>query len=200
VVELNAGAQLVAEPSARERRVRLVAGEAFFQVSKDPSRPFIVETPLGSVQVTGTAFNVFTDSAAGLRVVVQEGSVRVSPGGSGATAVSPVALRPGDEFRADAQGTGTRSLSSEEMEAVLGWRAGWAILDHTPLQEALARFGRYHGRVLVPEASIAGLEVGGRFALEDLEGFLSALETILPVRVTRDLNGTVRVVRRDSTP
>lgn len=40
-----------------ERRV-ILEGEAHFQVKKDASKPFIVETPGGEVRVLGTAFNV----------------------------------------------------------------------------------------------------------------------------------------------
>ena len=78
-IELNARTQLTVALTATERRVRLASGEAFFQVAKDASRPFHVETPAGTVRVTGTAFNVLAESASALDVTVLEGSVAVSP-------------------------------------------------------------------------------------------------------------------------
>src|SRR5690606_5273789 len=62
-VDLNAHTRLEVATSASERRVRLAAGEAFFEVQRDPARPFIIETPAGSVRVTGTTFNVRSDAA-----------------------------------------------------------------------------------------------------------------------------------------
>src|SRR5262245_38043202 len=61
-VELNAQTSLAIEIDGRGRRVRLASGEAFFAVHKDPSRPFTVETPAGSVRVTGTQFDVRSES------------------------------------------------------------------------------------------------------------------------------------------
>ncbi|MFA5265307.1 MAG: FecR domain-containing protein, partial [Opitutaceae bacterium] len=78
-VELNAQTSLVIENTRAERHVRLAQGQAYFEVSKDKSRPFIVETPSGSVRVTGTIFDVRTESASQLDVTVVEGSVQVRP-------------------------------------------------------------------------------------------------------------------------
>jgi len=74
-VELNAQTSLRVDLGAHERRVRLAAGEAFFSVHQDAARPFIVETPAGSVRVTGTRFNVRTEPDGAFAVTVLEGSV-----------------------------------------------------------------------------------------------------------------------------
>ena len=67
------------------------------------------------------------------------------------------------------------------------------MFDGVPLSAALARFARYHGRGITAAPEVANLSVGGRFSLDDLDGFLVALEAALPVRVTRGLSGTVQV-------
>ncbi|MEO6876404.1 MAG: FecR domain-containing protein, partial [Opitutaceae bacterium] len=67
--ELNAQTSLQIEMGPTERRVRLASGEAFFTVTKDKTRPFIVETPAGAVRVTGTVFNVRADSSSSLEVL-----------------------------------------------------------------------------------------------------------------------------------
>ena len=77
VVELNKGAVLAVEFSARVRRVRLERGEAHFTVTKNPARPFIVSARGMDVVAVGTAFNVRLDSAV-VEVLVTEGRVRVS--------------------------------------------------------------------------------------------------------------------------
>ena len=188
-VELNAQTGILVEISRTARHVRLASGEAFFSVSKDASRPFIIETPAGSVRVTGTQFNVRTETAAALDVTVLEGTVQVRPGATNA----PIALTAGKALSSGPTGIEVRNLSATELNNALAWRDGQIVFDGALLRDALARFARYHGRGITATPEAAGLRVGGRFSLDDLDGFFSALEEVLPVRVTRGLSGTVQV-------
>ncbi len=189
LVELNAQTNLLVEITRSERHVRLASGEAFFSVRKDPSRPFIIETPAGSVRVTGTKFNVRTEDASALDVTVLEGTVQVRAGQSSA----PVALTANQALASNATGVEVRELSATELSHALAWRQGQIIFKGTSLREALARFARYHGRGITATTEAANLRVGGSFSLDDVDGFLSGLEVVLPVSVTRDLSGTVQV-------
>ena len=175
--------------------MRLASGEAFFSVHKDPARPFIVETPAGSVRVTGTQFNVRSETTQALDVVVLEGSVQVRPGIDGATS-APVALTAHDHLAADAKGVATQALSAQEVENALAWRHGQLVFDQTPLSAALARFARYHGRAIVAAPAVANLHVGGTFSLDDLDEFFVSIESVLPVHVMRDSSGAIRVEPR----
>lgn len=188
-VELNAHTTLAVAFSGTERRVRLAGGEAFFSVSKDPDRPFFVETPAGIVRVTGTHFNVRTDAADDLEVTVVEGSVQVHATGD----TAPHALRPGGRLTRHGEKVGVASLSPRELDDALAWRTGQVVFSGTPLREALGRFARYHGRTLRATEAAAGQRVGGRYALNDLDGFLAALEEVLPVHVTHGADGSVAV-------
>lgn len=197
-VELNAHTNLLVDLGAKERRVRLADGEAFFSVSKDAARPFIIETPGGSVRVTGTQFNVRAEANSPLEVTVLEGSVQVRPGESAVGRdAAPIALIAGDKLSVGPGEIAVRTLTSKDLNNALAWRQGQIVFVGTPLREALSRFARYHGRGITATADVADLRVGGRFALDDLDGFFSGLEEILPeVRVTRELSGTVRVSSR----
>ena len=65
-VHLNAGSKLTYPVRfAGKRRVVALEGEAYFDVVKDETRPFIVQTHLGEVTVLGTAFNInaYTDAS-----------------------------------------------------------------------------------------------------------------------------------------
>jgi len=188
-IELNAQTALIVELGADSRRVRLAGGEAFFSVSKDPARPFYVETPAGLIRVTGTQFNVRTEAAASLEVTVLEGTVQVRPGG----AAEPRSLSAGHRLvRADNQ-VDLTTLSPEQLNNTLAWRQGQIVFDGTPLREALSRFARYHGRNLTATDAVAQKRVGGRYSLDDLTGFLTEIEGALSVRVTRGLDGAVQV-------
>ncbi|MDR1414876.1 MAG: DUF4974 domain-containing protein [Odoribacteraceae bacterium] len=81
-VWLNADSELRYPSSFGERREVFLSGEAYFNVARDSSRPFIVESPGNRVEALGTRFNVsaYRDED---RVVttLEEGSVRVIGGG-----------------------------------------------------------------------------------------------------------------------
>ncbi|MCU1292618.1 MAG: fec operon regulator FecR [Bryobacterales bacterium] len=191
-IELNAQTSLSAEIGPKVRHVRLAAGEAFFAVHKDPSRPFVIETPAGSVQVTGTQFDVRAESATTLEVTVSEGSVQVAPAGADKT----IALTPGQKLSALDGHVAVQALSAADLDNVLAWRQGQIVFNGTPLREAVARFARYHGRGITAAPEISELRVGARYSLDDLEGFFTALEETLPVKVTHNPNGTVQVEPR----
>ena len=195
-VELNAQTSLLVENSRAERRVRLASGEAFFAVAKEKSRPFIVETPAGSVRVTGTVFDVRTDKVSELDVTVVEGSVQVRPAG-GASPRDPAPLTAGQRLSASPTGVTVTTLAAGAVEDALAWRQGLVVFDRVPLRDAVARFAHYHGRgVSVSDAAAAGQFVSGRFSLDDFDGFLTGLEEPFRLRLARDFSGTVRVTLR----
>ncbi len=190
-LELNAQTAAVVELTATERRVRLAGGEAFFRVAKDPARAFFVETPAGSVRVTGTEFNVRTESAATLEVTVREGAVQVRPGG----AAAPRHLRGGDQLRLAGRSVEITALDAGRLADALAWRQGRIVFADTPLREALARFARYHGRTLTATDTAALKRVGGSYSLDDLDGFLAFLEETdgMGLHLSRSTDGAIRV-------
>lgn len=173
-VELNARTRLEFRNLGAERRVHLFEGEAFFSVSHDASRPFFVETPAGSVRVTGTKFNVRSESATDLEVIVAEGSVELStppatPGGN----TDKITLGAGNRgFARDGRLGAKEALTPDALAAALAWRGGEIVLNGLTLQEALQRFGRYHDRRIEVSAAAAGQHPGGRMKLADFDGFL----------------------------
>ncbi|MFT3830082.1 MAG: FecR domain-containing protein [Opitutaceae bacterium] len=192
-IDLSARTQVTVTFDAAARRVQLADGLAFFSVAKDPGKPFTVDTPAGSVLVTGTKFAVRADTGAALEVVVAEGQVQVSP-----VAAAPVALGAGQQLSARGASVSIAALSAETLADTLAWRDGRIVFAATPLAEALAGFARYHDRPIGVSADAGQLRVGGRYSLDDLDGFLAAVEEILPVQITRPASGPVQVGLRAS--
>ncbi len=198
-IEINAHTSLRFENSPAERRVRLASGEAHFAVAKDPARPFIVETPAGSVRVTGTTFNVRTEPAGDmpLEVTVVEGSVQVRPAPLGSDRPAEVVtLAAGDQLTATAAGVAKRALPPGALEDALAWRRGYIVFDDVPLRLAAARFARYHGRGIAVAETVAAEPVGGRYSLDDLSGFLDGVSKALGLDLTIDPSGAVFLGRR----
>jgi len=181
---LNAQTKVEISFARSERHVRLASGEALFEVTHDPSRPFLVETDAGVVRVTGTRFNVRLEPGRRVEVTVLEGSVEVRPADSGAAAAH--ALRPGDQLRLAERRTTIVHLSPESLDNVASWRDGAIVFEDTPLADACARFARYHDREIRVAPAIAHARLGGRFSLDDLDGFVAGLGKVLPVVVARD--------------
>lgn len=198
-VELNAHTSLRFENTRTERRVRLAGGEALFIVAKDRARPFIVETPSGSVRVTGTTFNVRNDATGTtlLEVTVVEGSVEVRPSEPpGAESQPPYSLTAGEQLSTATTGIAQRKLSASAVADALAWRDGRIVFEDTPLREVAARFARYHGRKITVDPAVADLEVGGMYGLDDLPNFLTALEAVLPVKTAPEWSGAISISSR----
>ncbi|HXN34755.1 MAG TPA: FecR domain-containing protein, partial [Opitutaceae bacterium] len=193
-VELNANTSVLVENGRAERRVRIADGEAFFVVSRDRTRPFIVETAAGSVRVTGTIFNVRTASASELEVTVVEGSVQVRPGDPGGTlAAAPTALVAGDQLSSRAGSVSVRALSAGALDDALAWRRGQIACDGMPLSEVLARFAHYNGLKVTVTPGAERKRSGGIFGIDDPKSFYEDIAQAYNVRVTPGSDGGVRV-------
>jgi transmembrane sensor len=77
VVQLNTNTRLQVTYGGDYRDVRLLQGEAYFTVAKNPERPFRVHAGKGRVQAVGTAFSVYLKPK-GIDVVVTEGRVALA--------------------------------------------------------------------------------------------------------------------------
>jgi len=197
-VDLNAQTGIVVNLRSNLRRVRMTRGEAMFSIAKDAAHPFTVETPEGTVRDLGTVFDVLVEGSGRLQVTVLEGQVQVQRQKASAVAALPVpvSLSAGEQLSVRENAAQVRALPPLAMEGVAAWPRGESVFEGVPLQEALAEYSRFHGRVITADPAVQMLRLGGRFNLDDLDGFLSALEKALPVRVVRESDGSVEVCAR----
>ncbi|MEZ0287938.1 MAG: FecR domain-containing protein [Methylophilus sp.] len=77
VITANANSALEIVFYRHQRLVKLTRGEAIFEVTKDPERPFVVETQLAKVTVLGTRFAV-NQLSKKVRISVDHGRVQVA--------------------------------------------------------------------------------------------------------------------------
>lgn len=165
-----------------ERDIGLARGEAFFQVSHDPGRPFVVSAGEHEVVAVGTRFAVRRD-ASGLRVVVTEGMVRLQPERD-APGGRPTTLLPaGSIALAGPNGVLVRTGSVRQAEDALAWRDGLLSFRDTPLATAAEEFNRYNTRKLViADPNVAAMRIGGSFKWSNTDAFVRLLERGFPVR------------------
>jgi transmembrane sensor len=170
-VTLNTRSSLEVRLDRTLRELRLIEGEAFFVVAKDPDRPFVVETSLGSARAVGTRFNVL---ALGDRVevVTEEGKVLVqNDGASGAVIATPgvrATLVPGGAAPV---------LDAADLTRIENWRAQRLEFDRVPLAAALAEISRYTTRpVRAGTADIGRTEISAVLKIGDLDALRATLQ------------------------
>lgn len=153
-----------------ERRVRLMSGQAYFDVVSDSDRPFVVQSAEVETRVLGTAFDVMQGSS-GVSVSVERGMVTVS------TSTSPSVqskLAAGDWIRVS--GTGAVERGKVAPELVGGWRSGLLVVEDRPILEVVGTLARYQeARVYIADSLLASRRVTGVY---DLHSPLDALEAV----------------------
>ncbi len=166
----------------RERQIALQRGEAFFEVAKDRSRPFVVQVGTRRVVAVGTQFSVRRD-ADEVRVIVTEGTVRLETDPKGGKPQSPVLIAAGGIALAGPHGVLVRSSTVAEAEQQVDWRSGYLSFVNAPLSEAVAEFNRFSIRPLVlADPQLGELRIGGRFSWRNTDGFARLLERSYPIR------------------
>lgn len=187
-VSLDADSAVDVAFAGARRDVRLLKGQALFEVSADKSRPFSVEAGGRVTTALGTRFNIRSDPK-GVRITLLRGAVVVRPVTGNA---SPVNLQPGEQYIARQSGGIVQRADTSAAEA---WQEGAVQFDDTPLAEAIAEVSRYTDRrLIIRDPGIARLRISGRFRAGDPDRFANTLAQIYPVRVVRRPDGTIEFV------
>ena len=193
---LNTDSRLRIDMDGNDRRVRLRHGEAFFEVAKDPLRPFVVEAGDKRIIAVGTAFSV-RRSGADVRVLVSEGRVRVETAGRADEMLQAPLLDAGMVASTQGDAVLVQTRSAAEIAQKLSWRTGQLTFRDTPMAEAVAEFNRYNARKLVIEdASVEELRVGGIFRATQLDAFVSLVQQGFPVQARAEDDRIVLTARK----
>ncbi len=155
--------------SGVQRKVKL-EGEAFFEINKDPSRPFIIEVDGMNVQVLGTSFHVRSNDA-GMEVVVREGKVAVAHlDGS-----DRIELTDHQRFVLD-RSTGKVVVDRDPTENAWSWQTGILQFQATPLNEVLRTIERhYHIRINLANPANESCRFTSRFQQADASTVLQSI-------------------------
>jgi transmembrane sensor len=180
-VTLNTDSQIRIAVTATERRINLGQGEAFFEVAKDPSRPFVVVAGACRVTALATRFSVWRE-AREVRVTVTEGRVRVERRDGNAPGAGED-VGAGSVAHAGDAGVLVQSKSLREVEEDLSWRRGFLFFHDVPLAQAAAEFNRYNRqRLVIASTDIAGIRIGGNFRSNNVAGFVRLLQEGFGIR------------------
>lgn len=183
-VSLNTDTKLVIEYSARERRVRLLRGEAMFEVAKRPEHPFVVVAGDHVVRAVGTAFVVRNDPVQ-WSVTLVEGRVSVQSSADAQDVESVTELKPGE--RLTFLDRTTPQVDAPSLEALTAWQQGEVRLDGTPLADAVAEMNRYSVTQLeIEDPETAAVQVTGIFQAGDSASFARAVAHTYYLQVSEE--------------
>lgn len=140
-VMLNANSTLEYPASFDDAEVREVRlkGEAHFEVTKNPHRPFVVKAGEMQTQVLGTVFDVKAYRKDAPKVTLMQGKVKVS------NADTEVEMRPGQTATLQAD----KIVVSKASSSVSDWLEGDFDMDQVTLAEAMSDIGAWYNKTVV---------------------------------------------------
>ena len=186
-VQLNTNSRLEVDYSDNYRRLKLVQGEAHFDVAHNPDRPFEVFAGQGLVRAIGTAFTVHVRKI-DVEVIVTQGTIELDRADLAAPVSTPSKTdedHPQTQINVTAGNMLTFSrdelddiklLVANQIEDQLAWRRGMLVFQAEPLQNVVNEVSRYTNlKIVIPERSTREMKVGGLFKVGDTESLFEAL-------------------------
>lgn len=183
VITANTATALTVSESDTRRTTAIREGEAFFEVAKNPRKPFTVTAGGVTVTALGTQFAV-RNTDGRVDVTLAEGHVRVDlPAANGYPAQS-IVLQPGQELVWNGRSYRTAGI---EVERRLAWRSGVLDFDRIPLAQAVAEINRYSPQeIIISSPAIGSYPISGTFRIGVTRGFLQSLELAGVARVENE--------------
>nr|WP_294870461.1 FecR family protein [uncultured Pedobacter sp.] len=179
-VWLNADSKLVFPSKfTGNNRVVTLTGEAYFEVAKNKSKPFIVNTGASKIEVLGTHFNImaYKDEADNL-VTLLEGAVKVNSG------TAKVLLKPGQQAEISRKNPSSIILNNEiDTEQIIAWKNGYFMFANEPVESIMRKISRWYNVDIVYQDNLQD---------KALWGTVSRFKNVSEVLKRLELTGVVR--------
>ena len=158
-----------------KERVVYLKGEAYFEVSKNKEKPFLVQVDDMSVKVYGTEFNVNTYN--NIETVLVTGSVSMNQGGK------EVLLKPNQKGVFD-QVSGKITVADVDVLAYVSWKNGDFIFRNESLNSIMDKLSRWYGlEVLYQDARLQNVRLSGNLKrYKDVRELFVSFEKISDAR------------------
>ena len=151
-------------------------GEGFFNITKNPNKPFIVTAEMMKVQVLGTQFNIeaYVNNP-DVKTTLIEGSVMVSIDSTDEQMI----LHPSESAIYNKKNKTLELAVEDETVATMAWQSNSFIFDKQTLQEIVRKLGNSFGVVIeIDNHDLANYRLTAKFNNdESLEEILTLLQT-----------------------
>lgn len=179
--ELGPASAIALDFNSAERRVKLLAGEVFFQAAPRAgaeARPFVVEAGGGTTTALGTQF-VVEQEPEGADVLAVEHQIEVALDHGGAR--QGVVLSPGQEVHYRST-SGLGRVHTRDVAAATAWRRGMLVFSGARLRDVVETLNRYRrGRIVILDSALADRRVSGVFATHDLDDTIETITSELGI-------------------
>ncbi|ARD45809.1 FecR domain-containing protein [Colwellia sp. PAMC 21821] len=189
IIHLNTNTHIETEFSDNKRIIKLVKGEALFEVAHDPNRPFIVYAGDRLVQAIGTKFVVHLQSE-DIQVTVTDGKVKMSKVALNTTLTDindlndetihkdDVYITKGEKVVVTNDQSPTLThFKAENMDRELSWLNGKLIFVNEKLSDVIEEINRYvEIEIVLNDPALHKTLISGRFDLKDSEALIEAIE------------------------
>ncbi|ODP32878.1 hypothetical protein A9762_04130 [Pandoraea sp. ISTKB] len=186
-LSLDASSQVTVQWHVRSRELRLERGAAAMDVGQT-WRPFSVAVGDVRIHDIGTLFSVRRTDG-GTQIVVQHGEVKVVVASQSASLLANQGLVVQDDRLGP--------VEPVDASAQMAWKDGRLVFDGVSLAEAIAQMQRYQShRIVIKDSAAARLRLSGQYNIDGLDDMLRALPSVLPVSVTRQMDGSYVIATR----
>lgn len=185
---------LVERYTRGKRRVDLLQGRAQFEVQGDPSRPFVVHAPGGTVTAIGTRFQVrLADTGATVTLLKGKVNVAAHPVGGQERVAS---LQQGQRLHFDADGT-LGDVQIADLKATQGWTEGKLYVDNWRLQDFVVELNRYGGTQLrIDDPALRDVRISGVFQTRNRDNLTRLLAQGWGIQSRQEAPGEVLLTRQ----
>src|SRR5690606_94907 len=161
------------EFAGMERRIEL-SGEAYFEVTPNKAKPFIVVTPEEEVEVLGTHFNVSAYPDELSRTTLVEGKVKVSLQEAKGRGASSVILLPGQQGIVTNNGINLQSVTIEDAVA---WKNGNFMFNDEEISSVMRKIARWYDVEIVYADPVHQIKIWGSLSrFKDISEVLQVIE------------------------
>lgn len=175
-VWVNTGSSITYDVSTFNHKIREIqlSGEAYFDVAKNTKKPFLVNTTVANINVTGTSFNVKSYPESGVfETVLSEGSIEMKLNN---TSRQTVQLVPGERAIFDLSKKGI-SIGKVDSEIFSAWRNGEILFKDATLNDLIKELERiYDIRFQMKDKQLGEFRFRGMFSYNN--NLIDALEKI----------------------
>lgn len=171
-----------------ERKV-FVSGEAYFVVTKNPRRPFIVNIDDMSIKVLGTSFNVHAyPEENDVTVFLDEGKIALT-----APTKEQYILNPSEKLIYDKESRKCTITKIQQSQNISVWKNSVISFQDTPFSEVIKTLNRwYNVEFIIDDPEVLNNYLTITCENTNLENVLNGLENIAPVKFIRE-NDRIKV-------
>ncbi|MBT33593.1 MAG: hypothetical protein CMO01_28340 [Thalassobius sp.] len=169
LVKMNSGSTIKFPEkfSGDTREIELI-GEAYLEVVKDPSRPFIVKTGSVQTRVLGTSFNVKAIPGQTIQIALVEGSVQVSD----VNTKQEMLLAPGEMITAK---TEIFEKSPFDYKELIAWKDGLLVFKNASPEVIISKLEKWYGFKIIVQRKLSRKAYTSTFSNESLEEVLNII-------------------------